>query len=365
MKPVFKRRLIFIIVFALMAILLVVISMSKLWVERNYTYGIYPFISEFQRLITGIVPFSIGDVLYTIVFCWVIYKISRNLYFLFVRKLTLLIALRKLSKLILILLGCYIIFLLVWGLNYSRKGIRYQLGLGFPEYNQNDLVELQGFLIKRVNKSKRDLMKERSGYPENKELFRRAVSAYSFAEHSYPFLKYTAPAIKSSLYGSLGNYLGFTGYYNPFTGEAQVNTTVPKFLKPSITLHEIAHQIGYAKENEANFVGFLVGSNCKDPLFRYSAWLDLLMYTNRQLWLADSTAANMALKNLEEPVIHDIEEWKKFVNSHQSFLEPAMHWIYGKYLVFNDQPQGIRTYDAVVSIAIAYYKKNVAESFDE
>ncbi len=58
----------------------------------------------------------------------------------------------------------------------------------------------------------------------------------------------------------LGNYLGFTGYYNPFTGEAQVNTTVPQFLLPNIALHEMGHQIGYAKEDEANFSAYLAAS---------------------------------------------------------------------------------------------------------
>ena len=53
----------------------------------------------------------------------------------------------------------------------------------------------------------------------------------------------------------------FLGYYNPFTGEAQVNTNVPAFVIPFTTCHEMAHQIGYASESEASFVGFLVIRN--------------------------------------------------------------------------------------------------------
>ncbi len=48
--------------------------------------------------------------------------------------------------------------------------------------------------------------------------------------------------------------LGVTGYLNPFTNEAQVNTTVPAFLQPFMTCHEIAHQLGFAPEEDANFV---------------------------------------------------------------------------------------------------------------
>jgi hypothetical protein len=84
------------------------------------------------------------------------------------------------------------------------------------------------------------------------------------------------------LWGWLGNYVGFTGYYNPFTGEAQVNTTVPKFLQPFTASHEVAHQLGYAKEMEANFVGYLAASHSTDTLFRYSVYLDLFLVQQPQ-----------------------------------------------------------------------------------
>ena len=34
------------------------------WVEKNYTYGIYPVISKIQRFLFGWIPFSIGDLFY-------------------------------------------------------------------------------------------------------------------------------------------------------------------------------------------------------------------------------------------------------------------------------------------------------------
>ena len=92
--------------------------------------------------------------------------------------------------------------------------------------------------------------------------------------------------------------MGFTGYYNPFTGEAQVNTTVPKFLLPYITLHEIGHQLGYAKEDEANFSGYLAAVDSHDTLFQYSTYLDLFVYANREVFYFDSTASKLAAAQL-------------------------------------------------------------------
>ena len=159
------------------------------------------------------------------------------------------------------------------------------------------------------------------------------------------------------MWGWLGNYTGFTGYYNPFTGEAQVNTTVPKFLHPFITCHEVAHQLGYAKENEANFVGFLAASLSQDTLLLYSAYLDMFTYSNRNLFWADTASAKAYAKMLEPAVKEDIMEWRTFNATHKSFLEPAVRWGYTKYLQQNNQPEGMLSYDAVTSFLVGYYKK--------
>ena len=200
-------------------------------------------------------------------------------------------------------------------------------------------------------------MHKRFSYPSNKELFKRSAKCYVESEKKYPFLVYQYPSLKSSIYGWWGNYLGFTGYYNPFTGEAQVNTTVPKFLQPYIATHEMAHQIGYAKENEANFAGYLAAVNSTDTLFHYSCYLDLFIYANRQVFYFDSTASKKTLELLIPEVQKDLEEWRQFSLSHQSFIEPAITWMYGNYLKLNEQPKGMYSYNQVISMLIEYYKK--------
>src|SRR5678809_1786278 len=114
------------------------------------------------------------------------------------------------------------------------------------------------------------------------------------------------------MWGWLGNYAGFMGYYNPFTGEAQVNTTVPKFLQPYITTHEIAHQLGYSKENEANFVGYLAAISSPDPVFHYSTYFDLFLYANREVYFFDSVSSKNAREELNPFVKKDIEELIQF-----------------------------------------------------
>ena len=173
----------------------------------------------------------------------------------------------------------------------------------------------------------------------------------------YPFLKYNPPSIKSSLWGWLGNYVGFLGYYNPFTGEGQVNTTVPSFVQPFTNCHEIAHQLGYAKESEANFVGYLAASNSKDPDFQYSAYLELFIYANSNLFYTDSLAAKEFGKKLLPAVKSDLKNLRQFYKRHRNPVEPIVRWVYGVYLQNNQQPSGILSYEEVTSFVIAYYKK--------
>jgi hypothetical protein len=216
---------------------------------------------------------------------------------------------------------------------------------------------LQKLLLEKVNASKATLTKTNSVYPTKKDLLTRAANCYAESSQTFPFFGYNVPSLKSSFYSTLGNYLGFTGYYNPFTGEAQVNTAVPRFLQPYIATHEIAHQLGYAKENEASFVGYLAAVNSNDTLFHYSTYLDLYIYANREVFYFDSVASKQSFSLLAPAVKKDVEEWMQFTLSHRSFIEPAITWMYGNYLKMNQQPQGMRSYNEVVFMLLKYYKK--------
>lgn len=242
-------------------------------------------------------------------------------------------------------------------MNYDRKGIAFQLQLTLQAYDTTDLLTIENILLEKVNSTKTILSKNHENYPSTAQLISRAKTCYAEAERTFPFLKYQQTSVKSSIYGTLGDYLGFTGYYNPFTGEAQINTTVPRMLHPYIATHEIAHQLGYAKENEANFVGYLAAANSRDTLFQYSTYLDLFLYTNREIYYFDSVSSGKVMQKLNPLVKEDLEELRRFDLAHQNFLEPFISWMYGNYLKLNNQPKGLHSYNAVVGMLIAYYKK--------
>ena len=335
-------------------------SANEARVESGYSSGFFISFSHFLRRLFGWMPFSIGDILYGLLVIWLIAKLFKFLSGIFKKKAGLskkIVLTNALYKGFVFCACIYIIFNLFWGINYNRKGIAWQLNLEMKKYSTEDLVEINNLLVAKINAEKNELLKQKTNYPSSKALFGLVNAAYKNVERSYPFLNYEPASIKSSMWGWLGNYTGFTGYYNPFTGEAQLNTTIPKFLQPFVACHEVAHQIGYAKEMEANFVGYLAAANSGNSLLKYSVYLDMFTYANRNLFFADSAAAKMSRKSLSTEVMADLKEWSDFNKSHQSIAEPVVRWIYGIYLQGNRQPGGILSYDEVTGFIIAYYKK--------
>ncbi len=344
----------------LICVIIHVYSAKELRVENGYSSHFFVQFSTVLRHILGKIPISIGDLLYGFLVAWLLWKGIKYGRAFFKKDPVISKKQRLLSGFFKILIFCssmYIVFNIFWGINYDRKGIAWQLGLKMDKYGPGDLEEINGLLLEKINEAKKALIVNKTAYPSNKKLFAMVLNAYENISLQYPFLKYKPASLKSSMWGWLGNYTGFTGYYNPFTGEAQVNTSVPKFLQPFIACHEVAHQLGYAKEMEANFVGYLAASSSADTLLRYSVYLDLFTYANRNLFFIDSVAAKSYRAKLDTAVVADLKEWIAFNKKHQSYAEPVIRWIYGKYLQGNSQPQGILSYDEVTAFIISYYKK--------
>jgi hypothetical protein len=334
------------------------VSFYPVWVEKNYSQGLYPVLSKIQRILFGWIPFSVGDIFYGFLNIVIILKTVQFIRFLIKRKINRQYFKTGLQQMLFFFLFIYVFFNLLWGLNYNRKGIAYQLGLEVKQYTLSDLDTLTSVIQNRVNYYAGFVTEaQRDSFNKKKRLFNGAVEAYTEGARKYPYLKYFTKSIKPSLFSYLGNYLGFQGYYNPFSGEAQVNTTVPRFMEPFVTAHEIAHQIGYGKENEANFVAYLACREYDSKVFRYSAYFDLYNYALGEVYRRDTTLAKVYQDKVHLQVKKDQKEYRDFYRKYRNPIEPIIMWGYSNFLKANNQPAGKRSYNEVVAWLIAYYKK--------
>lgn len=334
-----------------------VFSLFPAAVERYYSDGMYPVISGAQRILFGWIPFSVGDLLYAAVVIILVVRLYRMIKLVVRRKTNRRYWKNTLGLTVFVVLIVYISFNLLWGLNYNRMGVMSQLSLQKSRYNKDDLHRLMSTLVWRLNTLDSIAKIDRDALNTKRILFDEAIGSYKNLATRFPVIHYSFRSVKPSLFSYLGNYLGYTGYYNPFTGEAQVNTTVPEFVQPFTTCHEMGHQLGYAKENEANFAGFLAARTSDNPGFRYSVYFDMYTYSRFYLYSMDSVLAKKLDMELRPGVKQDFRELREFIQKHRNPIEKVIDKLYGQYLKANQQPSGKRTYSEVIDFLVAYQKK--------
>ncbi|WBX74811.1 DUF3810 domain-containing protein [Tenacibaculum pacificus] len=256
----------------------------------------------------------------------------------------------------------YFCFYAFWGLNYFREPLAKNLNLQQATYTTEQLVETTEKIVFELNKihlqiTNNDTIKIQVPYTQ-KEIYGLATNGYLNLSNKYPQLTYKNPSIKNSLVSLFQSYNGTSGYISPITGEAQINDMIPKTGYPATTCREMAHQIGWAAENDANFVGFLASVANNDLYFQYSGYRMAYIYCINQVYKRDKKIAKSIKNSVNKGIYKDFSNsrlhWKQFKNP----IEPYFKKGYNSYLKANNQSKGIKSYSYVVDLLIAYFDQN-------
>ena len=309
-------------------------------VDLFYTMGIYKFLSPFTMTLSSWIPFSVGDLLYIIV---VLYLLRKLISFRF--------PLRWSSTLkVLGLMALFIfIFHVQWGYNYHKTPIAVTLNIK-ADYSTSDLVGYTHKLIEETNTLHGHLSESDSTalvVPYSKdEIFDIAVHTIR-KTHPYP-----VASIKGSLLSFPLSYMGYGGYLNPFTLEAQVNTLQPKVRLLTTSVHEIAHQLGYAAEEEANYIAIQAAVLSEDPYMQYAGHSLALQYCMSEVRKRDAKQYKAMVASLQQGVMAQFQEIAAFWTSYQNPFEPLFKKSYDSYLKANNQTEGIKSYNLVVGLLL-------------
>ena len=357
MKPEFLKKLPALLIPALLAGSITVFSQKPEWVENLYTKNLYPFLSQIQRSVPGIFPFSVGDIIYTSLILFLIWRIFRFILKFKKQENKKSFLLNIFLQIITTCLWIYSVFYILWGLNYYRLGVASVFNLPEESVDQKEIILLTNELKDSLNKSAQ-LKKSNPKTNHNIEGYKStAIFSYEKLGNHFPELIFKTPSFKATLFGEAANYMGIQGYYNPFTGESQINTHTPEFILPFVSCHEIAHQLGFASESEANFVGFLAAKHSEDVRVRYAAYFNMFMYAAAQLKRTDSTEIKQIVKQLHPDVITDLRFYYKHLSKYEGWLQDGSGFFYDIYLKQNRQKNGIGTYGEVTGWLVSYRKK--------
>lgn len=313
-------------------------------VQKYYSVGFYPYISSSLRFISSVFPFAIGDIIYAILIAFAIYKIYK-----FVKNRKKLQKHHRISVPLQVLnffLILYIIFKIVWGLNYSRPSVSEELGIGNEKYNVKELVLLGDYFVQKTN----DLKLKQNKIPVYtiNELKTKSALAYNLMEKKNPLFSYPNPCLKSVSIPYLVSKAGIEGYYAPLSGEANMNMNLPDFVKPYVSCHEIAHQLGIAYEDEANLLGYLTASNSPDVNYRYSANYEMLRYILFEIRMKSADDYKILLDKLLPQVLADFKTEKEFWRKYNGEMFGYMDAAFDSFLKLNNQKKGINSYQDIV-----------------
>ncbi len=356
-KDSLKSNSITVAILAVVYIIISILTNCPNFIEQYYSEGLYPLICKIMHPILNVFPFSVGDVFYIGLIIYMLYAVGKLVKLTYTKKLRLLGI--YVLKLIIIFEVIIIAFYMLWGLNYFRPSAAKRLHLQDTSYTIADFEAVTSMLIDSANAS-RALVTISDLNQSNDSIYHTAVVAIKSLGSSPGFKSYY-PGIKPSMLSFAMNYLGTSGDYNPFTSESQINHQIPVFVKPVTACHELSHQMGFALEDEADFVGFVAGVSSHNRLLRYSAYYlgvgEFLYALSRK----DSVAYKQLKINLSGTVVNDFKVEHAYWKSFEGKAGTLSSIFYDHFLKANNQPQGLKTYNRMIRLTMAWYLKKASD----
>lgn len=357
-----KKRKITITLLSLAGItrlLLILAANNPLMVEKLYSASIYPYIARLLGIFSNLVSFSIAELLlFIMVFSVILIIVS-----LIIRPKFYLDNLSNIFHYTLRFLSIvYILFYFLWGFNYYREDYLVLASMNQEPATYQELKELTLEKIRKTNEVREDLSEDKNGI----FFMDKLVDDLNIMANE-GFLDYMVGDI--SLSGSFSrtkpvflskymSYTGITGIYIPFTSEPNVNIDIPAHNLLTTISHEIAHQRGFAKEDEANFIAYKANTNNPDKRFQYSGYYMAMTHLINEIYRENREDYSLIYDEISDAVKRDIEYSRDYWATKRGKVEETVSNMNDNYLKANNQTEGVKSYNGVVKLLLAEYKSN-------
>ena len=320
---------------------------SKIGPALEFFAQFFDFQKRIHQKIFAAVPYSIGDAVYIllgivliILLIRIVNKNTRNSYLL---------------KLLVLLNILYFIYQIFWGILYFQEPIIEKLPLGEITLEETEALTIKYLALSR--QARLSVEEDDKGVFKLSDITRIKTEILGRQERLPVFLESTKPShvnsFKPSLFRGVMSYSGILGYYNPFTAEAQYNPELPATYLPFTLAHESAHQMGYAREQEANFIAFLLGKESTNPELRYSTYYFVLKSLLNSLAEKNPHFVRQVISNYSLGMKRDCAAEKKFVQDHKGILEDFFGFTNDLFLKSNRQDGSI-TYSYFVDLMVRF-----------
>jgi len=256
----------------------------------------------------------------------------------------------------------FLLFLFFWGLNYQRPPLGQILRLSDRDAASQEIEAISQTVIAQVNQNWEEARGDQD-WSKHSELNTTNAGLNEIIENAYrvePLLlearSLNPGPPKPVFFSRILSRLGIAGIFSPLTGEPNINKEQPAIDLPYSMAHEKAHQRGFAREDEANFIAFLICIKAADPYVRYCGYVSGLRVLAALRSMVSAERYREIVSVLKEGPRNDLRASADFWRSSRSqFFGRAAERANDSYLRANRVASGIRNYGEVVSLILRYY----------
>ncbi len=359
-----KRLLIPIIICAAMLFMNILARLCTPFADF-YVLHIFHYISVPFTFLSGLFPFSVGEVMIIAAIVLVMIGLPLTAILLIFgrtfRKRTVSVAATVLAWALTFVfttetMNCFVMY------QCTPFSERY---LSHSDHNNKELTTLYYALITEANKLAEEVSRDENGrFRLTCDYDTEAKNAMHKIAKDYPQLSGYYPDAKKIMNSYFMSQAELLGIYFPFSMESNYNPDMFEKNIPSTICHEYSHLKGVIQEDEANFIAYRACLESGNIEFRYSGVLDALEYVNNQMYDNDVPEAESLSAEISDKVRTD---WYGFLpddyweeNEDKEVISTevvtkASETAIDTNIKMNGREDGIESYNGVVTLLLDYY----------
>lgn len=327
---------------------------------RRLADGPLAALRRFLAELTAIVPFSVAELLIAAAVIGALIYITFTLVCA-IRRKNRMYTLKKVYIIMITLaagvMAVYAAFSLLWGVNFYGDDFIRKSGLKNDKISVEQLETVTEYFAALANEYAPLVPRDESGVcrSDREAILERSDQVFRQSAQRIPCLAGAEVKAKGIFFSRAMSYIDFTGFFFPITGEANVNMDFPEALFASTVAHELSHQRGVAKEQEANFVAVMASLDYGDAEYCYSASLMAYIYLGNALYKADNAAWQRVYSTLCPQVLCDLKANNEYWAQFDTPVQSISNTVYEGFLHSYDQDLGLKSYGACVDLLVNYY----------
>ncbi len=258
------------------------------------------------------------------------------------------------------------VFVLNFGAGYRTPTLDEKLGYDTGAVTEDELYKTAVYVTGKLNELADEITFTDGGSLRgctHAQSVEKAYLSYESLSDSYDFISNFKAPVKRLAISPLMTYTHISGVYTFFTGEANLNFNYPEFVNVYTIAHEMAHQRGIARENEANFVAYLVCIGSDDAYMRYSGYLNMFEYLAAAL--PSGERLTKLYSSLDSRVYYDLVHYSSFFERYRNSTASEVSGAVNNTYLQSQGTAGTKSYGMVVDLAVAYHKDDISRNTND